>query len=341
MKKYILLVFISLVVVTAFIAYRYYNYLFSENVSISSELSTIDIPEEMSLEALADSLHTKQFIKNHKSFIWVSEKMSYTKPRPGRYKLRDGMNNRELISLLRSGVQEPLVLTFNNVRTITDLCDIFGEKLEFSSESYCNFFTDSLILAELGFTKESILSLFIPNTYELYWNMSPSQLLERMKIEHDRFWNEDRTKGLEDIGLSQVEAYTLASIVQKETNLKSEKPIIAGVYLNRLKRGILLQADPTVVYAVGDFEIRRVLNRHLETDSPFNTYKYSGLPPGPICMPDISTIDAVINPQKHDYIYFCVKPGTGFEHSFARTLKEHNRNARAYREWLNSSRIYK
>lgn len=340
MKKNILLAFISLVAVTGFIAYRYYNFIFSDNVWVTSDISTIDIPEEMSLEVLADSLVEKNFIKDRLSFIWVSEKMSYTKPRPGRYKLQDGMNNRALVSLLRSGVQEPVVLTFNNVRTIEELCDLFGEKLEYGSESYCSFFTDTLMLSEIGYTKESILSLFIPNTYELYWNMPPGQLLERMKLEHDRFWNTERKQKLQNIGLSQLEAYTLASIVQKETNLKSEKPIIAGVYLNRLKRGILLQADPTVVYAVGDFDIRRVLNRHLEVNSPYNTYKYPGLPPGPICMPDISTIDAVISPQEHDYIYFCVKPGTGFEHAFAKTLREHNRNAQAYREWLNRSRIY-
>ena len=164
MKKNILLVFISLVAVTGFIAYRYYNFIFSDNVWVTSAISTIDIPEEMSLEVLADSLVEKNFIKDRLSFIWVSEKMSYTKPRPGRYKLQDGMNNRALVSLLRSGVQEPVVLTFNNVRTIEELCDLFGEKLEYGSESYCSFFTDSLMLSEIGYTKESILSLFIPNT---------------------------------------------------------------------------------------------------------------------------------------------------------------------------------
>ena len=148
-------------------------------------------------------------------------------------------------------------------------------------------------------------------------------------------------KAIEKIGLSKEEAYTMASIVQKESNSVKEKPIIAGLYLNRIKKGMLLQADPTVIFGVGDFEIRRVLNKHLAYDSPYNTYMYAGLPPGPICMPDISSIDAVVNPEKHDYLYFCVSPGTGFEHAFAKTLTQHNRNAQRYRKWLNSQKIYK
>ena len=164
--------------------------------------------------------------------------------------------------------------------------------------------------------------------------------IKRMHSENKNFWNRDRRSSLESLGLNKEECYTLASIVQKESNSNQEKPRIAGVYLNRLQKDMLLQADPTVIFAVGDFTIRRVLNKHLKIDSPYNTYKYTGLPPGPIGMPDISSIDAVLNAEEHNYLYFCVKPGNSSEHAFASSLAQHNRNARKYQNWLNSKRIF-
>ena len=191
------------------------------------------------------------------------------------------------------------------------------------------------------YTKENLLSLFIPNSYEFYWNTTPKKLFERFKREHKIFFNSTRKKKLKELGLSEEEVYTLASIVQKETLVNEEKPRVAGVYINRLKRGQLLQADPTVVFASGDFEIRRVLNKHLAIDSPYNTYKYEGLPPGPICMPDVSSIDAVLNYEKHRYLYFCASTDNSGRHQFAKTLIEHNNNANKYRAYLNKQRIFK
>jgi UPF0755 protein len=199
---------------------------------------------------------------------------------------------------------------------------------------------DQEVLSELGYTPENIMSLFIPNTYQVYWNTSPQNLLKRLQVENDAFWaKKNRREKAKSLGLSTQEVYTLASIVEKESLVMDEKPIIAGVYLNRLKKGMLLQADPTVVFAVGDFSIQRVLNKHLAIDSPYNTYKNVGLPPGPICMPSISSIDGVLNAEKHNYIFFCAKPNSGGRHAFANTLAGHNRNAAIYRNWLQANQI--
>ena len=195
-------------------------------------------------------------------------------------------------------------------------------------------------LAELGFTRENIISLFIPNTYEVWWNSSPEALIKRLKAEHEKWWsNKSRLDKIKELGLSPSEAYTLASIVDKESNLNKEKPRVAGVYYNRIQKGIPLQADPTVVFATGQYDLRRVLNKHLEIDSPYNTYKYRGLPPGPIYMASIDGLNAVINLENHDYLYFCAAPGYGSEHLFAKTLTQHNINARKFHRWLNQQGI--
>ena len=223
---------------------------------------------------------------------------------------------------------------------MTSCAKFIATRFEFESSDLKESILDPKTLEMTGLNEYSIMSLFIPNTYRIFWNISPEDFIARMQTEHTNFWNEQRMQKLNRIGLTKDQCYTLASIVQKESNLASEKPRIAGVYLNRLNRNMLLQADPTVVFAVGDFEIRRVLNRHLEIDSPYNTYKYAGLPPGPIAMPDISSIDAVLDAEDHNYLYFCVKPGNTFEHAFASSLTQHNQNARRYQRWLNSNRIF-
>jgi UPF0755 protein len=181
--------------------------------------------------------------------------------------------------------------------------------------------------------------MFIPNTYQFFWNTDPKDFLNRMKREHDKFWTKERLEKAKKIGLTPEEVFTLASIVEKETLAKEEKPVIASVYLNRLKRDMLLQADPTVVYAAKDFGIQRVLNKHLKIDSPYNTYKNKGLPPGPICMPDVGTIDSVLNAKDTDYLFFCAKPNGHGRHAFAKTNRQHVNNANRYRKWLNKNKI--
>ena len=258
----------------------------------------------------------------------------------GNFELKKGWSNKQIISKLRSGIQESKTITFNNVRTITELMGPMSSEIGLDSTRLINYFSDSIILQGLGYTKETILTLFIPNTYQVYWDISLEKLSKRMQNEHKLFWDKnDRKAKAESIGFSEKEVYTLASIVEKESLLASERPIIAGLYLNRLKNGIPLQADPTVVFANGDFGLRRVLNKHLAYDSPYNTYKHAGLPPGPIYMPSIESIDAVLNPAEHDYLFMCAKPGYGTQHAFAKTNRGHARNARKYHKWLSEQGI--
>ena len=218
---------------------------------------------------------------------------------------------------------------------------VIAGQMGFPKEELVHLMQDQEFIQELGFNTRTFPALFIPNTYFVYWTMKPEDLLRRFKKEYDAFWTEDRLTKAKLLKLSKEEVVTLASIVQAESYLPKERPTVAGVYLNRLRKGMLLQADPTVIYAMGDFTIKRVLKRYLVTDSPYNTYKYAGLPPGPINNPEINSIDAVLNFQKHDYIYFCARADFSGYHAFAKTLSEHNANARAWQAALNQRKVYK
>jgi len=339
LKKFFIFL-ILIVIIGGIYAFKLYQDISTPNVKIQDS-PLLYVNTESTLDDVLISLMNENQLIDTSSFLWVAQLMKFKNPKPGRYRLKADMSNRSLISLLRSGKQEPLSLTFNNMRTIEELSGYFGHMLESDSIAFINYFTSKEALDKSGLDKENILSVFIPNTYEVYWNTSPQNLFAKLFSENEKFWNSERMAQLETLNLSKDEVYTLASIVQKETNLNAEKPTIAGVYLNRLKRGQLLQADPTVVFATGDFGIRRVLNKHIIIDSPYNTYKYEGLPPGPIFMPDVSSIDAVLNPEQHSYLYFCASPDNSGKHQFAKTLIEHNRNANKYRNWLNQRNIYK
>jgi len=338
MKK-LFLAFIVLALIAAICGGIMYQKVFSDNVALN-QTTQLEIPTGTDFEKLQNLLSEKEILKDSKSFELVSKLMKYSKVKPGLYQIEDGWNNRELISKLRSGRQTPIKLTINNFRTLPDLCGFFGSKFEQDSLSFLKYL-NSTASDKSDYTKENLLSLFIPNSYEFYWNTSPEKLLSRFKKEHKKFYTTKRLNLLKKVDLTREEVYTLASIVQKETLVNDEKPTVAGVYINRLRRGQLLQADPTVVFANGDFSIRRVLNKHLAKDSPYNTYMYEGLPPGPICMPDVSSIDAVLNYEKHKYLYFCASTDNSGRHQFAKTLIEHNRNANRYRAYLNKQRIFK
>ena len=251
------------------------------------------------------------------------------------------MNTNQIVNMLRSGRQDPVDVTFNNVRFKEDLAEKVSKYIWADSVSILNLFSDEKLITGFGFTTETFRTMFIPNTYEFYWTTSAEEFAQRMKIEYDKFWTETRKAKAKKIELSPEEVIILASIVQSETVKPDEMKRIAGLYLNRLKRGILLQADPTIKYAVGDYSIKRVLNKHLEIDSPYNTYKYAGLPPGPIMFPEVSAIDAVLNYETHNYIYMCAKEDFSGYHNFAKTLSQHNRNAAKYRAALNKKRIWK
>lgn len=340
MKKWLIIGLVSALVICSFLGFRFYQYIFKDNVR-TKEATELYIPTDSKFDSLIDSLRYNEVLHNEKSFRWVAQVMKFRNVRSGKYVLQPEWNNKQLISHLRAGNQTPTDVTFNNVRTINELAGALAEKLEPDSSAFINYFLDPDQLDSVGLDSHTILTLFIPNTYEFYWNSTPRTVLKKLKREHDKFWTEDRRTKLEASGFSEAEVYTIASIVEKETNLQSEKSRIAGVYINRLKKDILLQADPTVVFATGNFSMRRVLNKHIRMDSPFNTYKNAGLPPGPICMPDISTIDATLNYEDHDFLYFCASPEQIGAHAFAKTLAQHNRNARIYRQWLNQNKIYK
>jgi UPF0755 protein len=241
------------------------------------------------------------------------------------------MSNDKLINMLRLGEQFPVNVVFNNIRLKTEFAKKISLQLEADSAGIMQVLNDSSYQAGLGLDTETALTLFIPNTYEFFWNTDAMQFMERMRRENRIFWDGEREQKAEGIGMSKAEVVILASIVEKETNKNDEKATIAGVYLNRLKRGWLLQADPTLVYASGDFGLTRVLNVHKNIDSPYNTYKYGGLPPGPICIPSIASIDAVLNAEDHEYLFFCAKDDLSGYHVFARSITQHNRNARKYR----------
>jgi len=258
----------------------------------------------------------------------------------GRYEFPPSTNNFKLVRYILKGRQTPIKLTFNNVRTFEELSGELGRQLLLDSTELLQYFLSEQTLQEIGLNKNQVLSLFIPNTYDLYWTISVKDLKEKMIAEHDKFWKkEGRIAKADSLTLSKAEIYTLASIVEKETNFLAERRRLAGVYLNRLSSGMKLQADPTVVFALGQFDLKRVLFEHLRYDNPYNTYMYEGLPPGPICMPSIHAIDAVLNAESHDYLFFCAKIGYAGEHVFTKTLKEHATVANAYREWLNKEGI--
>ena len=259
--------------------------------------------------------------------------------RAGRYILKEGMSAKSVVGMFRGGMQSPVRLTFNNIRTLPQLAGRLAEQIEPDSVTLLAHLSSPEVAEKYGFKPEEMIGMFIPNTYEVWWNITPEGLTERMKKEYDNFWNEERVAKLVRTRLTQKEVSTLASIICEETRMTDEMPTMAGVYINRLRRGMLLQADPTVKFALGDFTIRRVLNRHLEVDSPYNTYKYAGLPPSPICMPSIKGIDAVLNYKESNYLYFCAKEDFSGYHNFARTLSEHNQNARRYANALNKAGI--
>ena len=282
-----------------------YNAIINPNTSTKEDYS-LYIYSNDDFETIKNTLYSDSIIINKKSFEWFAKKIDYPEYiKSGHYVIKDGMNNRQLLNMLRSGSQKPVKFTFNNIRTIEQLAARIDEQLE----------TDSL----------SILNALRANEIN----------------EYNHFWNKDRLNKAKKLNLTPIEVSVLASIVDKETTKVSEMPRIAGVYLNRLKRHWLLQADPTLVFALGDFEIKRVLDVHKEIDSPYNTYKYVGLPPGPICIPSIAAIDAVLNAENHKYFYFCAKSDMSGYHVFARNMKEHNINAERYRKALNKKKIWK
>ena len=259
--------------------------------------------------------------------------------KPGHYVLEPGMNIVQVARMLKLGLQTPVRVTINNVRTPAQLAGKLARQIEADSATIVGALTDPATARKAGFDSVTLFSMFIPDTYEFYWTVSPAQFIERMRREYDRFWTPQRDAKRQRSGLSRLEVMTLASIVYEETRQSDEMPRIAGVYINRLRKGWPLQADPTVKYALQEFGLRRILHRHLKYPSPYNTYINKGLPPSPICMPGRNAIEAVLEFERHDYMFFCARPTFDGYHNFARTLREHNANARAYSAELNRRKI--
>lgn len=340
--RFVIYTIIVLLLIALGGSYLLYRVVFHPNVWLDEkETKSIYIPTDSDFEDVKSILYSEGIIINRKNFEWLSGHKKYPDNiKPGHYILKSGMNNNELINLLRSGEQTPVNVIFNNIRTIEELASRVSKTLELDSAALVNTMNDTNRLNQLGLSRETSGIIFIPNTYEFYWNTSADEFVSRMFQEYVTFWNDTRTSLADSLGFTIPEVITLASIIEKETSRNEEKPIIAGVYLNRLKRGWLLQADPTVIYATGNFNMRRVLNEHKKIDSPYNTYKYGGLPPGPICMPSISSIDAVLYPDENDYLYFCAREDLSGYHNFAKTARQHYINARKYQKALDELKIY-
>jgi UPF0755 protein len=337
--KFIIIFFAIAFLLVGARGYQLYRYIFQPNVQKNFVLLINDNDD---FKTISKNLENNQVFTDFKAFNWVVKKKKYKDfVRPGRYLLKKGMNTNEAVNMLRSGAQQPVDITFNNVRFKEELAGKVSKYIQADSLSILHLFDNEKQIKAWGFTPENFRAMFIPNTYEMYWTTSAEEFAKRMKKEYDRFWNYERTAKAETIGLTPQQITTLASIVQSETIKTDEMPIVAGLYLNRIHKNIPLQADPTVKYAIGDFSIRRVLNEHLEIDSPYNTYKNTGLPPGPICFPSIKAIDAVLNYDNNQYLYMCAKEDFSGYHNFAKTQSQHNRNAAKYHNALNKNKIYK
>ncbi len=343
MWKFIMITVMLLLVITGSVLFKFYQDIFSANINLGTEQTTdLYIPTNASQADVINLLNKKNYLKDVSSLEWVMKKKNYAKHiHPGCYELKNGICNNQLVDLLRSGVQKPLNLTFNNTRTLEDFAGKISHQIEADSLSILSLLSDKEKIKKYGFETHTILAMFIPNTYQVYWNMNAEKFADRMFKEYGKYWNAKRLKKAKMIGLSPIEVSTLASIVDEETIKNDEKRKVAGVYMNRYKRKIKLDADPTLKFALGDFTIRRVLNKHKKIDSPYNTYKYRGLPPGPIRQSSISGIEAVLNYEKHKYYYFCASPAFNGYHIFAKSLREHNQNARKYQRALNKKGIMK
>lgn len=312
---------------------------FGSNVKASESSKIVYIPTNATYDDVLTILNEADLLINLSDFQLAAKLMSYDKIKPGRYEFTPGMSNQQLVSKLRSGNQDPQNVTINNIRLISDLAGKASRYFEADSFKILSYLTNPATPLQYGLNQDNFLTMFIPNTYDMFWTATPEKFVARMKKEYDRFWNSDRLAKLSSKNIDKTQAYIVASIVEKESNYDPERPRIAGVYLNRLKNGEKLQADPTVVFATGDFTIQRVLYSHLETDSPYNTYKYAGLPPGPICMPSLASLEAVINAEDHKYMFFCAKADNSGIHAFAETYEDHQKNAAAFAKWLNTLNI--
>lgn len=338
-KHYILIVIGILLLVAAVGAYVIYSQV-SAPLLNTSETHYLYIDDDDTADSVFVKISPVATERGMKGLRRLAGFYDYDQHvRTGRYAVEPGAKTLDVFRQLRNGQQKPVMLTIPEVRTMDRMAGRLAQKLMLDSVTIVRALTDEAYCRQLGYDTTTIACLFVPNTYEVWWNTSLDALMERMQREHDHFWNAERIGKAQAQGLTPNEVVTLASIIDEETANNAEKPMIAGMYLNRLKKGMLLQADPTVKYALKDFTLRRILNRHLLVESPYNTYLYPGLTPGPIRVPSVQAVDAVLNPAEHDFLYMCAKEDFSGTHNFARTLQEHMQNARRYQQALNQRGI--
>ncbi len=324
-------------------AFYGYQVLFTPNFLTETDGDKPFIIEKgATFKDVQNSLYDNGYVTDLVSFSFLAKLMSYDEAvKPGYYIIREDMSNIDAIRMLRAGLQVPVDITFSNIRLMSELPEKLSKNLMMSEQELEALLLNDSVAEAYGFTKQTFISMFIPNTYEVYWTITGKAFLDRMKDEYTRFWSDQRKEKAEALGMTPIQISTLASIVQAETIKKEESATIAGLYLNRLKQGMPLQADPTVKFAIGDFAIQRLLIKDLEIDSPYNTYRKAGLPPGPINMPTIQNIDAVLNYEKHKYLYMCAKEDFSGNHAFATNLVDHNENARRFQNALNKAKIFR
>lgn len=335
MKKAIRFLFFIGIVTFGSAGYFYHKInspLFEKNLGLRLQKSD-------NLELIFHNLKTEEVISNELLPVYLAKLKKIKNTKEGYYFFKKGTTTNAFINTLRSGRQSPLKITFNNTRTFSDFAGKIAQQIRPDSLELLEHFTNSEIATSYGFDTANFIGMFLPNTYEMYYTATPQDFTDRMYKEYQRFWTTERKQKAANLGYTPQQISTLAAIVDEETNKNDEKARIAGVYLNRLEQHIPLQADPTLKFAVGDFSIKRILNKHIAIESPYNTYQNAGLPPGPIRQPSIRAIDAVLNAEKHDYLYFCAKADFSGYHTFAKTLKAHNQNAAAYHKELNNRGI--
>ncbi len=342
-KRVFVVFFIVIITVLCIFTYSLYNKIYANNISTNIKTFFLYIPTGANFKTVTDSLNKYGILKDADNFKWVCEKKNYlNKIKAGRYAIKYPLSNNDLVNMLRSGNQKAVKLTFNNIRTKKDLADKISSQLELKSSELIALLNNEKFLKKYGFTANSIMTMFIPNTYQFYWNTSSDRFFAKMNKEYKKFWNKKRQNKAKSLKMSKLEISILASIVQAEQSRHNdEKAKIAGLYINRLKKGMPLESDPTLVYAIGDFSIKRVLNKHKEINSPYNTYKNLGLPPSPINLPEISSLDAVLNYEKHNYIFMCAKADFSGYHNFAKNLSMHNVYAKQYHRALNKRKIFR
>lgn len=338
LKKFLIAFALIVVVILGITMFNYYLRYMGKSVTDNEKY--LYIKTGSSFDDVYATIREKEIVRDSIVFLWVAQNMDYPLAvKPGKYRLEDGMSNRALINMLKAGNQEEVSMRFRGLRLKQNFAAYVSKQIEPDSTTLINLLDSTQFVSKYGFNKENVYAMFIPNTYNMYWNISAESFFKRMYDEYQKFWNKERLDKAKALNMTPIQVSILAAIVDAEALHDKEMPTIAGLYLNRYRKGIKLQADPTVIYANEDFTIRRVLNRHLTKDSPYNTYVYAGLPPGPIMMPSINAIDAVLNYEKHNYIYMCAKEDFSGYHNFAVTVAEHQANARRFQQALNERNI--